>query len=116
MPGPVPGSPLLARPVAGEQQAQTASKVLAQPVTEATEEPVWRPSGATAVARHLGTLRQSKMQEPRRRRESRSPSCFSQPCNLLRPADPNLLVEDQRGEFACPMQLTGTARKHHSPA
>ena len=67
------GLPSLAQAPAGRAtRFEFASKVLAQPVTQSTEEPVRRRRRAAAIARHFGMLRQRKMQQARRRREGRA--------------------------------------------
>src|SRR5271166_4854178 len=56
------------------------------------------------------------MQEADGRRKRRAPRRFGQARNPLRPADSNLLVEDQSGKLTYPMQLTSPTGQHHAAA
>src|SRR3984893_10025038 len=56
------------------------------------------------------------MQEPGSGRKGRAAGRLGQSGDALRPADPDLFVEDQSGNVACPVQLTGAAGQHDAPA
>src|SRR6185437_5910780 len=63
-------------------------------------------------ARGLGPLRHREMEKPRGRRKGRSVRRFGKPADMQRAADPDLFVEDQRGQFTYTMKLAGASGQH----
>ena len=70
----------------------------------------------TRRARRFGALRQREMQQPGGGRKRRTVRRLGQPLDPHRPADPDLLVEDEPGEFARPVHLAGAAGQHDAAA
>src|SRR6266851_4419839 len=89
------------------------SKVLAQPLTNPAENPARR---WARRQRRLGPLRQGEQQQSGGGRETRAVRRFGEPADPRRTPDPDLLVEDQPGQFAGAVQLAGAAGQHHPAA
>ena len=89
------------------------SKILAQPLANSPENPA---GGQPRRMRRFGAFRHREQQQARSGRKRRAVRRFGKPLDACRPADPNLLVEDEPGQLAHAMQLAGAAGQYHAAA
>jgi len=85
-------------------------------MAQSANDPVWGPCRRAHGVRRLGALRHREMEQTCGGRERRTTSCLGEAGDALRAPEANLLVEDQAGEFAGAMQLTGSPGQHHAPS
>src|SRR5690349_11774196 len=84
-------------------------EVLLEPQSEAAEEPARALGGGGSRTRDLGGLGRREMQETRAGRERGTLRRLGEAGDLQRPADADLLVEDEPGELARAGELAGAA-------
>src|SRR5690606_2342078 len=87
-------------------------EVLLQPQPETAEEPAQAFGRASRRTGDLGALGKGEVQQPRACRECGALRGLGEAADLQRPADADLLVENESGELARAGELAGPAGKH----
>src|SRR6185312_13813998 len=92
------------------------SYVFSKPSPQAENPPVRQSDGIAQRAGRFGLFRKREMHQAGGRREGGAGGRRRQPGDAARHADTDLLVEDQRGEFAHAGELARAARQHDAAA